>query len=103
MKSYDPTDTAALDRSRTEQADKEKRARRLEIEDLQQVMRTKAGRRHIWRLLEVTGVYRTSFASDPLQTAFNEGQRNIGLRTLSDCLSYAEPEYTLMLKEHRTK
>lgn len=65
---------------------------RLEREDadMAEVLSTPAGRRFIWRLLGVTGVFSASW--DPsAKIHFNEGRRDIGLRYLAE-LNDKHPE-----------
>lgn len=51
--------------------------------DFLAVMSTPEGRRFVWGLLGDAGVYRQSFESDSMATAFNEGMRAGGLRILA--------------------
>lgn len=83
-----------------EQAEAERFAL-IEREALKFTLRTYEGRWFIWRLLEKTGVYATSFRGEaPLTMAHCEGKREIGLWTLQECLT-ANPEiYTLMRTEN---
>lgn len=58
-----------------------------------------AGRRLLWRWLANGGVYRSSFASDPYTTAYNEGRRAAALQMLGD-LAAADPQaYPTMMEE----
>lgn len=61
-------------------------------------MNTEQGRRFIWRLLGLCGVYRTSFTGNS-GTFFNEGARNIGLMVLADVQEVALDAYLQMVKE----
>ena len=70
-----------------------------QIEDLRWVMSDKRGRRVVWRLLEIAGIYRLSYTGDD-RTAFNEGQRNVGLKLLAEVNQHCPAEYMEMLKEH---
>lgn len=72
-----------------------------ETEDLKWVMSNKRGRRFVWRLMERTGIYRTSFTGNST-TFFNEGQRNIGLMLVSEIHEVCPDQYTLMVKENRS-
>jgi hypothetical protein len=66
------------------QADEQKRARQREIDDVKEVLKTPAGRRFYWRWMGICGIFRISFNPNSNQTAFNEGQRNVGLSLLND-------------------
>jgi hypothetical protein len=74
-------------------------SRRKEIEDIKWLMAHKAGRRLAWRLLERAGVYRTSFNNSGSITAFNEGQRNMGLFLLAELQEISPDNYLAMIKE----
>lgn len=67
--------------------------------DANWVMSDKRGRRFVYGLLAEAGLYRTSFTGDALQSAFNEGGREKGLRLLSRLLAYCPDEYSMMQKE----
>lgn len=74
------------------------KGRKQELRDVDDLMSTPAGARFIWRLLKLTGVYRTSFSSDALIMAMNEGQRNIGLRLLADLMEACPEKYINMMR-----
>lgn len=74
--------------------------REREISDLQKVLRVPEGRRLILRILSEAGVVRASFSLNSMQTAFNEGKRDIGVWLLKD-LDEAEPmAFSQMLREY---
>ncbi len=81
-------------------ADDAAEARRVQREDLQGILNSKAGRRFVWRLLDRAGVYRTSFNNSGSITAFNEGRREVGLFLLNEIHEVAPDAYLVMLKEH---
>lgn len=70
------------------------------IADFRWVASTPQGRRFLYRVLEVSGVFHTTFNPDPYQSAFNEGGRNAGLRVLNDLMTLAPGAYAAMLDEH---
>lgn len=80
----------------------ESREQRLEVDDLKWLMADARGRRFLWRLLDQTHVFRTSFTGDS-RTFFNEGERNIGLKHLASVNEHCPEHYLSMLKEHRPK
>lgn len=77
---------------------------RHDLEDIEQVMRellhTTKGRKFVSHILLLCGIKRLSFTGDAMSSAFNEGQRSIGLAL--DALAYkATPDkYAEMLKEN---
>jgi len=80
---------------------KEKSRRENEVVDTQYILSSFNGRRFLWRYLELCGVFKTSFSPESSQAAFNEGQRNVGLRLLSD-INEANPDaYLQMMKESK--
>jgi hypothetical protein len=78
---------------------KDKLRRETEIDDLKKIIDTPHGRRTVWRILEHTGMYRTSFTGNST-TFFNEGQRNIGLWLVDEVLSADSNQYLAMIKEN---
>jgi hypothetical protein len=70
-------------------------------EDLRWIMSDKRGRRYMWRLLEQTRVYQLSLVLGAFdQTAFNEGQRSIGLKYLAELDRVCPERYEEMVKEN---
>lgn len=79
---------------------KDAKDREQQLADLRSLMKTKSGRRLAFRILELTGVNRSSFTGNST-TFFNEGQRNIGLWLTDELLNADTDAYLLMIKEHR--
>lgn len=78
------------------------RGREREISDILWILSDPRGRRFFWRYLGICGVFRQSFTGNST-TFFNEGERNVGLKLLSD-LNDARPEaYIEMMKEAKNK
>lgn len=70
--------------------------------DVEWLMSTQQGRRVMWRLLSLAGVYRTSFAGEETHaTAFAEGARNIGLQLIHEVQRLTPDAYSQMVKEQR--
>lgn len=97
----DPLDLDARDRALADSDQKAQHLRRLELDDLRQVMATKQGRRFVWRLLGQCGVLRQSFNTNGSIMSFNEGRRSIGIPLVADLMVHAADKYALMLEEHR--
>lgn len=96
----DPLDLSGQERQREEAQERAKLIAGTEADDFKWLMGNKRGRRIVWRLLERTGVYRTSFRLNN-EMAFLEGQRNVGL-ILIDLIHANCPEmYLTMLKEQQ--
>jgi hypothetical protein len=79
-------DPFAIENQETqEDAEKRKRRHAREINDLRKIISIPEGRRYIWKLWGLTGVFRASYTpKDANLTAFKEGQRDIGLALLQD-------------------
>lgn len=101
-KGHDPLDLRGIERQREDVENARKLDRDQEKADFAWLMSDKRGRRFMWRMLEVTGVYRSSFTGNS-ETFFREGQRNVGLKLISDIHELAPDTYTLMLEEQRKK
>lgn len=100
MSEYDPTDLDAEETRNAEAQASAAKALRFEVDDLCWLMGSKRGRRVMWRLLTNAGVYRLSYTQgDALGTAFQEGNRNQGLRLMSLLMEHASEAYGLMVQE----
>jgi len=87
------------DAARAEKTLKAQLARQTEIDDLLWLMSDKRGRRFMWRLLQGSGIYRTSFTGDALSMAFKEGERNQGLRLMDQVMQHCPERFSVMQKE----
>lgn len=70
-----------------------------EVADLKLVMSTPEGRRNTWRTLAKCGVHRQSYVPDSNGTAFNEGQRSVGLWLYENLETHCPEQYLLMQRE----
>lgn len=100
MAEADTFDIAGQQANEADARAKAKLKQKLELDDLQWLMRDKRGRRLMYRQLEAAGVFRISFNTNALQMAFNEGNRNQGLLVTAQLLQHCHEHYTQMLKEH---
>lgn len=66
---------------------------------IQALMKTEDGRAWVWDHLSMCGVFQSSYAPEPTDTAFNEGRRSIGLRLIADLHEHAMASYQLMERE----
>jgi hypothetical protein len=69
--------------------------------DLKWLMQNKRGRRVMWRLLASTRLYQSSFNNSGSVMAFNEGQRNVGLKLLAALNTHCPELYVLMQTERQ--
>ena len=99
MSNYDPTDIRSQDRAKAENDLRTKLAKDTEEADLKWLMGSKRGRRIVWRLLDRAGVFRLSFNTNSMAMAFNEGNRNEGLRILAQIHTLCPELYPVMVKE----
>lgn len=84
----------------TEARERARLAEQGEVNDWKWLMSTARGRRLAYRLLERTGIYRTSMTGNSY-TFFNEGQRNIGLFVQAVVTEHCPEDYAKMLVEKR--
>jgi hypothetical protein len=96
---YNTLDLQAQEDARLDAESKAKMRARVEIDDLRSVMGNKRGRRFVYGVLERAGVFRSSFNTNALTMAFNEGARNEGLVMLAKLTANCFDLYTLMMKE----
>lgn len=99
---YDPLDTKGREHQDKERLADAKRKAEQALLDIEWLLSSVEGRRVLWRLLDLTGVYRSSYTGNS-ETFFREGARNVGLILLAD-IQRANPEgFLTMLKEHRNE
>lgn len=96
----DPYDLRRQEEDLEEKTLREKLEGQLEIDDLKWVLSNKRGRRFVRRLLEMAGVYRSSFNTNALTMSLNEGQRNVGLKLVAQMMTHCPERYIDILKEH---
>lgn len=97
---HDPFDLRSQERASKEQDEKTRLARQGELDDLKWLMSNRRGRRIVWRLLERTGIFRSSFTGNS-ETFFREGMRNVGLMLMAQINEVCPEQYTLMVQEQR--
>lgn len=100
MSTFDPLDLRGQERVKEQSDERTKLALQNEQDDFKWLMSSKRGRRIVWRLLERTGVYRSSFTGNS-ETFFREGQRNVGLMLMAQINEFSPDQYALMLKEQQ--
>lgn len=98
MSDFEPFDTEAQDQAAADRKERDRLELVNELEDFKWLMGSKRGRRIVRRLLNITGVHRTSFHNSGSVTAFNEGQRNVGLKLMDMINSHCGDEYVKLLR-----
>jgi hypothetical protein len=73
--------------------------RDMELADLRAVLNTKWGRRVFWRIVSRCGPLRQSFDHSAAVSAFNEGQRSIGLWMWAEMEQSCPEAYEVMRRE----
>lgn len=63
------------------------------------LMGSRDGRAFVWNILSRVRIFATSFNQSNAQTAFNEGERNIGLWLMADINRLCPDQYPVMVKE----
>ena len=71
-----------------------------EHDELLMILGNKQGRRFIMKMIGKMGVWRSSFTEDPLEMAFSEGQRNVGLMLLNMAIKHSPNFYKMMVEEN---
>lgn len=99
MNEFDPFDLPSQEAASKKAQEANKLAKANDDDDFKWFMSNKRGRRIMYRWLEKTGVYRTSFNHSGSVTAFNEGARNIGLQFLHQIHETCPEHYLTMLTE----
>jgi hypothetical protein len=97
---HNPFDLESQDIQKAQLDTDRREERETEEADLKWLMGSRRGRRVVWRLLEQAGVFRSSFNPTAMVMAFNEGNRNYGVRTLSLIHEHCPEVYLIMLKEN---
>lgn len=74
--------------------------RRIEKRELAELMKQTPFRKYLWRVLRDAGIWDTISCGDPLQTAFTEGSRALGLNLLRDAEAASPGVPAAILAEH---
>jgi hypothetical protein len=102
MSKRDPTDLRGQEASKTENEQARKLTVKQEAEDFRWLVSDARGRRFVWRMLEQTGVFRSSFTGNS-ETFFREGARNVGLKIMADLHAHSPESYFSMIQENNAK
>jgi len=85
-----------------DQAERERLARierANELDDIKFMMKTKQGRRFMWRLLTVGNIFRKCFTGNS-QTFYNEGKREMTLEFYQDIMEASPDQFAVAQKEN---
>lgn len=96
---YDPTDLKGQDEQRDEESKRKQIAESQTEKDLKWLMSSPQGRRIVWRLLEQAGVFQSSFNTNALTMAHNEGRRSYGNQMLTQIMRDCPELFSPMMKE----
>ena len=72
-------------------------------EVLTHLMDTGPGREWAWNKLAEAHIFATTFSTDPVQMAYNEGQRNQGLTLLNDIIQWCPDQFILAMREQNER
>lgn len=99
MNEHNPIDIEA--QAKDEAAKKQTRntVRISEDSDFIWLMSNRRGRRIVWRQLSEAGVFHTTFNTNAMQMAFNEGCKNGALKLLADVHRLCPLQYIKMIEE----
>ncbi len=103
MTDFVPTDNRAIIRQQERSDELKRAARETELNDLAAVMSTESGRRFIWRIMEMSAIYRNAFTGNS-ETYVNCGRQLIGQTLLRDFdTDQMHDQYMLMQIEARKR
>lgn len=75
--------------------------RKQELQDIKDLLKTKAGHRFIWRILERAGIFRANPTQEHAAMAEREGQRKLGLMIFADVIEACPEKYLAMIKTNQ--
>lgn len=99
-KEHDPLDSGAQEAAEAKQAEATRLQRDREVDDFKWLMGHRQGRRVMWRLLGITGVFRNPHVPGTDDVLFRCGMQNIGQQLLGEIHTICPEHYTTMMKEH---
>jgi hypothetical protein len=97
----DPLDLPGQEADEAEQAEKAKVLRQQQVDDIKWLMGHTPGRRFVTRLLEETGLRRTSFHTSGSLMALNEGRKQLGYFLEGELLEITPEGYLKLLMEYQ--
>lgn len=82
---------------------KAKRKREKELGDIRKILSMPEGRRFVWRMMSLCGIFHSSWTGEADATLVNEGKRIPGLALLNDVLDASPNAYGQMQREYKGK
>lgn len=100
---HDPLDSSAQEAAQAKAEEAKRLQREQEVSDFKWLMAHKQGRRVMWRLLGITGLFRNPHlmgqgASD---TSFRCGEQNIGQQLIAEIHGLCPEHYHVMVREQQ--
>jgi len=89
-----------LEEASKKKTDEQKRIRQKEVEDMKRILKTPEGRRFVWRLWDMCGIFRNPFNPNSNQSAFNSGRMSVGHEVLIDVNDANVSAFAQMQQEH---
>ncbi len=80
---------------------KELRGREREIEDMRFILKSRQGRRFLWRLMGMCRVFGSVYDSSGSRVYFNAGQQDIGHMIMTEVIEADEYKLIEMMKEEK--
>lgn len=97
----DPTDIKGQTAEQIETEAKKHARRETEKDDIKQVMASRQGRRLMWRLISLAGVYRSTWSPVHAEMARAEGRREFGVLLIDEVHAACPEQYEVMKREAR--
>lgn len=95
----DPTDLIGEEQRAREAEQARQLSRRQQVDDFKWLAGHKQGRRFLWRLLGLSGQFKSSMTGNS-HTFFNEGARAVGLVLMDEFNEHSLDAYVQMVKEN---
>lgn len=70
------------------------------IEDIKELCKTPQGRRFIWRIIIMSGIYQVGFIENEKYMYYSEGKRELGKNVLNDLQASDQTMFAKMQSEH---
>lgn len=102
MSHVDPLDLEAQSRVATEREERSRETSRQEAEDFKWLMSDQRGRRIVWGLLQLTGVFRNPYSGVDAETNKNCGILGVGQHYFGLVNAHAAKRYDQMVKESKS-